>query len=179
MAVRTLAVAGLLLAAAAPVRAEFCFLDAERDGTPIIYELGGPLCGGGNRLIFTRRYGPDRVSEKHETFLTESWPGFMGSDQKCQYAEKGARFIVDRPGSIIVGRTVLSAHQVWAFKGSCSTFRYKFAAKRSELVARNGKDATTSEKVLEAIEAGESSMSELVDKLIEIGQKPPPKDAKN
>lgn len=177
MAARTLVAAILLLSAVLPARAEFCFLDSERDGTPVIWELGGPVCAGGNRLIFTRRYGSDRVSEKHETFMTESWPGFMGADEKCRLAEKGAKFIVDRPGSIILGKTILSGHQVWAFKGSCSTFRYKFTAKRADLVAQKGKENTSSEKALEAIDAGESSMKELVAKLIEIGQNPP-KDPK-
>lgn len=173
MAARTLVVASLLLSVVAPARAEFCFLDSQRDGTPVIYELGGPVCGGGNRLVFTRRYGPDRVSEKFETFMTESWPGFMGADEKCKLAEKGARFIVDRPGSIILGKTIMSGHQVWAFKGSCSTFRYKYTAKRAELVAKDGKENTDPEKAMEAIDAGESSMKELVEKLIDIGQNPP------
>jgi hypothetical protein len=175
MAARTLVVASLLLSIVAPARAEFCFLDSQRDGTPVIYELGGPVCGGGNRLVFTRRYGPDRVSEKFETFMTESWPGFMGADEKCKSAERGARYMVDCPGSIILGRTVLSGHQVWAFTASCSTFRSRFTAKRSELIAKDGKENTSSEKAMEAINAGESSMSELVGKLIELGQNPPKK----
>lgn len=179
MAARTLAVSALTLALAAaalPARAEFCFLDSDRDGNPIVWELGGAQCSGGNRLVFTRRYGPDRTSEKYETYLTDSWPGFMGADEKCAAAEKGARWMTDCPGSIIVGKTVMSGHQIWAFpKGSCSTFRSRFASKKAELAAQNGKDGAASEKALEAVGAGESSMSELVDKLIDLGQKPPAK----
>lgn len=176
MAARTLAVSALLLASALPARAEFCFLDSQRDGTPVVYELGGAQCGGGNRLVFSRRYGSDRYPENHETFLLDSWPMFQRSDVSCAAAERGTRWMTDCPSSVIVGKTVMSGPQFWVFLGGgCSTFRSRFTAKKSELVAQNGKENVTSEQVLKAIDAGESSARDLRDKVIELGQNLPKK----
>jgi hypothetical protein len=172
MALRYAVAAALVAASSLPASAEFCLLDSKmKSGEPVVVELGGPRCTGGNRLVFTRRYASGAPSEEIETFITDSWPGFMGADAKCRSAAAGAKIVVDRPGSIIIGVTLGSkikfgSHQVWAFKGSCSVFRSRLLSKTAEGKAER-------EDVLEAIGAGKSDMGELVDKLIELGEKPP------
>jgi len=66
-------------------------------------------------------------------------------------------------------RAVLWAPQIWAFKGSCSEFGYKFRAKLKEM-RQEQKDAKY-EDVLEAVGAGKGSMNELLTSLIEVGEK--------
>jgi hypothetical protein len=172
VAPRSLLAAALVVFSALPASAEFCLLESTRSGEPVVYELTAPRCGGGNRLVFTRRYASGGApSEEHETFITDSWPGFMGADEKCRKAAAGAKIVVDRPGSIVIGVTLGSkisfgSHQVWAFKKSCSVFRSRVAEK----VASDPK--AEREDVLKAIGAGESDMGELIDKLIELGEKP-------
>lgn len=181
MASRYAALAVLSLSLASPATAEFCLLEGKSRGEPQIQELRGPRCSGGNRLIFTRRVNSGGYSEEAETFVTDSWPGFMGADKKCKTAEAGAKVVVDRPGSIILGVTLGSkigfpgaGLKVYAFRGSCYSFRSKFAAKLRELKAADAK--AEYEDALEAINAGKSSLSELVDSLIEAGEKPRGKD---
>lgn len=170
MALRTLLVAALFALSALPASAEFCLLESKKSGEPVVYELSSPSCTGGNRLVFTRRQAAGGPSEPIETFITDSWPGFMGADQKCRDASVGARAVVDRPGSIIIGVTLGSkisfgSHQIWAYKKSCYSFRSKLADKTAESPKMEREDA------LKAIGAGESDMGELVDKLIELGEK--------
>lgn len=170
---RTPLILGLLAVVAAPVRAEFCLMThtSRQDNTPQVFELGGPYCAGGNILRFSRKYGPDRVSQNADQYVTDSWPGFMGADEKCQKAAKGAKAVVDKPGSIVLATTYASAPQVWAFKGSCYSFRSKLSAAWETLKAKEGKDATY-KKAMELAGAGEDSMGSLVDQLIALAEKP-------
>ncbi len=171
MAPRTI-LAALLLAAAVPASAEFCWFNGESRSSIELWRLKSPRCTMENQFVFDaraneNRYGPD---VKEQTVMTGSWPGWGGADQKCAAARRGADKVLYGDETYILGKVVLGGHAVWSFAGDCEEFRRKFDAKRREL----GESASY-KKVFEAAGAEESDMGTLVDRLIE-GKKPKKKD---
>lgn len=153
----------LLLAFAAPASAEFCHFDGGR-AEIVVRRLKGPACTMENALVFgsaanENRYGAD---ENKRTFVTDSWPGWGGSDKKCAAARKSADKLVYSDETYILGKAVLLGPQVWKFNGSCDTFKSRFQSKKASLGEK-----PSHEDVFEALGAERISMGDLAERLVE------------
>ena len=153
----------LLVCAALPAAAEFCAFDGSRTEI-VVRRLKGPACTMENALVFNaaaneNRYGAD---ENKRTFLTDSWPGWGGSDKKCAAARKSADNLVYGDETYILGKAVLMGPQVWRFSGSCDAFKSRFESKKRSLG-----DKPSHEDVFEATGADRIDMGDLAERLVE------------
>ncbi|MBI2385673.1 MAG: hypothetical protein HYV14_06630 [Elusimicrobia bacterium] len=161
---KTAPLAALFLSfAALPAAAEFCAFDGSRTEI-VVRRLKGPACTMENALVFNaaaneNRYGAD---ENKRTFLTDSWPGWGGSDKKCAAARKSADNLVYSDETYILGKAVLMGPQVWRFNGSCDAFKSRFESKKRSLG-----DKPSHEDVFEAAGAERIDMGDLAERLVE------------
>ena len=162
----------LLVLCALPASAEFCGF-ADRKDMAKFRDLSGPSCRrNSNTLVFEDSSPPysRHLSKDGSTHVTDTWPGFMGDEQKCMFAEKGARILGDKSKeSYLLGFAPLGL-QVYLFKGSCSSLKYKFMSKLDELNGSDPKNTDNIEKALEAVGAKYMSVRELASRLIEVGE---------
>lgn len=168
----------LLVLCALPASAEFCGF-ADRKDMALFRDLSGPSCRrNSNTLVFEDSSPPysRTLSKDGSTYVTDSWPGFMGDEQKCIFAEKGARIIGNKSKeSYLLGFAPIGL-QVYRYKGSCSSLKYKFMAKLDQLNASDPKGTDNIENAFEAVGGVRMSVSALASRLIEVGEggyKPP------
>lgn len=160
---RALIAASLIVFAALPAAAEFCTFDGGR-AEIVVKRLKDPACTMENALVFNgaandNRYGAD---ENKRTFVTDSWPGWGGSDKKCAAARKSASNLVYSDETYILGKAVLMGPQVWVWRGSCDSFKSRFQSKKSSMP-----DKPSHEDVFEALKAERISMGDLAERLVE------------
>ncbi len=164
--------AALLVLCALPASAEFCGY-ADRNDMAKFRDLSGPSCRrNSNALVFENSSPPysRHLSKDGSTFVTDSWPGFMGDEQKCMNAEKGARIIGDKTKeSYLLGFAPIGL-QVYRYKGSCSSLKSRLMPKLDELNASNPKGAENIEEALKAVGAEYVSVRELASRLVEVGE---------
>ena len=160
----------LLLAAALPASADFCAYNSREESK--FRDLSGPECRReSNNFVFAYSSpGYSRhMSKDGSTYVTNSYPGMMGDEQKCIDSAKGARLLADTQETYLLAWAV-SGTRVFRFKGSCYALKDKFkdAIRKTSAGAEPGDDVV--EEALKAAGAEEIWMRTFVGRLIDVGQ---------
>ncbi len=173
---KKLPLALLLLAAALPASADFCAYNSREESR--FRDLAGPECRReSNNLVFAVSYPAysKHMSKDGSTYVTNSYPGLMGDEQKCMDAAKGARIMADHDSNRATKESYLlawavSGTRVFRWKGSCSSLKDKFgpAVKEAAKGAEPGDDTVAD--ALKAIGAEEIWTRTFVERLIDVGR---------
>jgi hypothetical protein len=172
MTPRTLVIAALLVFASLPASAEFCGY-ADRKDMEKFRDLSGPECRRDSNTFVFRHSSPSysrTLSKDGSTYVTDSFPGFMGDEQKCMNSEKGARILGEKSKESYLLAFAPSGLRVFRWKGSCWSLKDKFLPALARFQSTDAKTQDSAENAFKAIGAKEISVRALTSRLIEVGE---------
>jgi len=171
MTPRALVAASLLALFAVPASAEFCSYKSGTNSAAGFRELDKPFCKTQDNSF---RFGtaspsvPEYWSKDGSTYVSDSMPGWMGADQQCAKAVRGAKVVLYRTETYLIAYAV-SGPRVFKYKGTCSSLKYKFQSKLAE-VGRGEPTEDTVETALLGVGAEEVGAKDMLSRLIEIAE---------
>ncbi len=162
----------LFLLSALPAAADFCAYNSREESK--FRSLSDPSCRReSNNFVFDSSYPAysRKMSRDGSTYVTNSYPGMMGDEQKCIDSAKGAGILASKAkDETYLLAWAVSGTRVFRWKGRCSELQEKFGPALRQ--ASSGAEPTDDvvENALKSIGAEEIWMRTLIGRLLDVGQ---------